>query len=83
MIYKMYAIYDKHTGYMAPTGYHNDEVAKRAFALDITSPEMKMIQANPEDFQLEHIGHYNTETGELKEHKAEIIITASEILRKE
>ena len=83
MIYNMYAIYDKRTGYMAPTGYQNHEVAKRAFALDINSAEMKLVQANPEDFQLEHIGHYNTETGELKEHKAEIICTAIEVLRKE
>ena len=60
MILGIYAIYDKMTGYLVPTFQQNDEQAKRAFSYDLTSEEMTLLKANPEDFQLEKVGTYDT-----------------------
>lgn len=73
----MYSIYDKMTGYMVPSYQQNDEQAARAFAYDLNSPDMSLLKANPEDFQLERVGSFNTDTGEIEACKPEIICTAS------
>ena len=78
----MYAIYDKMTGYMVPSFQQNDEQAVRAFAYDLNHEEMNLLKANPEDFQLEKVGVYDTNTGEVEPSEIEVLITAREILRK-
>lgn len=78
----MYAIYDKMTGYMVPTCQQNDEQAIRAFAYDVNSQEMTLIKANPDDFQLEKVGTYDTDTGEVCGISPEVLTTAGHILRK-
>ena len=83
MILGMYAIYDKHTGYLIPSFYQNDEVAKRAFHHDVNSPDMSLISANPDDFQLEKVGSYNTETSELIDCKPVIVCCATQFVGKE
>lgn len=75
MILKAYAIYDKQTGYMMPVFHQNDGQAIRAFAYDVNSPEMNLIKANSDDFQLEHIGAYCTDTGALSPAKPTVIVT--------
>lgn len=78
-----YAIYDKMTGYMVPSFQQNDEQAIRAFSYDLTGEEMNLIKANPNDFQLEKVGSYDTDTGQLEGCQPVILITAGTILRKE
>ena len=72
----MYSIYDKMTGYMAPSPQQNDEQAARAFAYDLNSPDMCLIKANPEDFQLERVGFFDTDTGIIEACKPDVICTA-------
>ena len=78
----VYAIYDKMTGFMVPSYHQNDEQAVRAFTYDVSSEEMSLIKANPDDFQLERVGYYDTDTGTLEGCKNEILITAGTVLRK-
>ena len=72
----MYSIYDKMTGYMVPSYQQNDEQAFRAFAYDINSPDMSVLKANPEDFQLERVGYFDTDTGTIESCKPTVICTA-------
>lgn len=76
------AIYDKLTGYMVPGFQQNDEQSIRAFAYDINSSEMSLINANPEDFNLQKIGTYDTETGLLEACPITILADAGQLLRK-
>ena len=73
----IYSIYDKMTGYMVPSYQQNDGQAARAFAYDINSPEMSLLKANPEDFQLERVGYFDTDTGDIEPCKHYIIATAA------
>ena len=79
----MYAIYDKMTGYMVPSFQLNDEQAKRAFTYDLTQEDMTILKANPEDFQLEKVGEYDTDTGIVIPIKPEVLLTAGNIIRNE
>lgn len=79
----LYAIYDKMTGYMVPTAQQNNEQAIRAFSYDINSEEMNMLKANPDDFQLERVGTYDTDTGEVIGQNLEIIATARSVMKGE
>ena len=72
----MYAIYDKLTGYMVPSYHQNDEQAIRAFSYDIESSEMSLIKANPDDFQLERVGYYDTDTGNVTSCDIVVLTTA-------
>lgn len=77
----MYAIYDKMTGFMQPQFYQNDGQAVRAFEYDITSQEMNLIKANPEDFNLQKVGTYDTDTGLVEPEQIKILCDAGVILR--
>jgi hypothetical protein len=82
MILGMYSVYDKFTGYLIPAFYQNDEQAIRAFAHDIKSNEMSLINANPEDFNLQKVGLYNTDTGEVEPLTPKILCDAGQFVRK-
>ena len=73
----MYSIYDKMTGYMVLSYQQNDEQAARAFAYDLNSPDMSLLKANPEDFQLERVGYFDTDTGAIESCKPVVICTAA------
>ena len=73
----MYSIYDKLTGYMVPSYQQNDEQAARAFAYDLNSPDMSLLKANSEDFQLERVGYFDTDTGEIESCKPVVVCTAA------
>lgn len=79
----MYSIYDKKVGYMIPSFQQNDELAIRNFELDITSPEAKAINVHPEDFNLQKIGEYDTETGFIEPVKITVLVDAGSFIRKE
>lgn len=81
MIMKAVAIYDKKTGYMIPGFYQSEAQAIRAFTYDVNSVEMNLIKANPHDFNLQVVGEYNTETGEIIPSKIEIICDASQVIK--
>lgn len=72
----LYSIYDKMTGYMVPSYQQNDEQAARAFAFDVNSSDMSLLKVNPEDFQLERVGYFDTDTGEIEPCKPVVICTA-------
>ena len=72
----MYCIYDKMTGYTVPSYQQNDEQAARAFAYDLNSVDMSLLKANPEDFQLECVGYFDTDTGEIEPCNPAVICTA-------
>lgn len=79
----MYAIYDKKVGYMIPSFVQNDELSIRNFEIDITSPEARAINVHPEDFNLQKIGTYDTETGSFEPINPIILCDAGAFIRKE
>lgn len=83
MILGMYSIYDKKVGYMIPSFQQNDKLAIRNFEIDITSPEAKAINIHPEDFNLQKIGEYDTDTGVVTPCKIEVLVDAGTFIRKE
>lgn len=83
MILGMYAIYDKMVGYMIPSFCQNDQLAIRNFEIDITAPEARAINVHPEDFNLQKIGTYDTETGVLLPTTPTILVDAGSFVRKE
>lgn len=83
MIVKVYAVYDKLTGFMLPTFKQNDQQAIRDFGYDITSEQMNLINANPEDFNLQVIGTYDTDTGVIESLPITILCDAGQFTRKD
>ena len=79
----MYSIFDKLTGYMVPAYHQNDEQAVRAFSYDLKSEVLSLLTANPEDFQLERVGYFDTDSGIVESCKPEVISTALTMVRKE
>lgn len=77
----VYAVYDKMTGYMLPTFKQNDAQAIRDFGYDITSQEMNLIKANPEDFNLQKIGTYDNDTGVIEPCTITILCDAGQFTR--
>lgn len=71
------------TGFMAPAAHQNEEQAIRAFSYDINSSEMNVIKANPEDFNLQLVGTYDTDTGEIAPLPIKILCDAGQFTRKE
>lgn len=82
MILGMYSIYDKYTGYMVPAYQQSDEQARRMFAYDVNHAEMSVIKVNPDDFQLEKVGTFDTDTGHVTVQKPEVIVTARQVLQR-
>lgn len=71
MIYTMYSIKDRLNGYTIPIPMLSDDLAKRYFKDQILgNPTLKN---SPEDFTIEKVGVFNTETGEFTQPKIEIL----------
>lgn len=64
MVYNIYSIRDKETGFMSPMVDMNDGAAARNFAKAVNSGEGLLGYA-PKDFDLYRIGSFNNETAEL------------------
>lgn len=82
MIKGLYAVYDKMTGFMPVSTQENDQVAIRNFGYDVQSIDRNIINANPEDFNLQKLGTFDTLTGEIKSLQITIIADANQFLDK-
>lgn len=82
MILKMYSIYDKKVGFLVPSFQQNDLVAKRNFEIDMSSSDAVALNLHPEDFNLQLIGEYDTDTGIVKSLPIEVVCDAGEFVRK-
>lgn len=79
----LYSIYDKKVGYMIPSFVQNDELAIRNFELDITSEEARAIKIHPENFNLQKVGEYDTDTGIITTLPIKVLVDAGTFVRKE
>jgi hypothetical protein len=79
MTQEVYSIKDiKAVLFSQPYLSQNDYTAQRSFAQSIKQNES--INANPEDFQLVHIGQFNALTGEIIPKPIKALATASDLL---
>lgn len=70
MILNLYSINDKKDGMTCPIPMSNESVAIRWYLSNREhNNDMKFT---PDDFELWHIGTFDTETGELKDERREI-----------
>lgn len=76
------AIYDKATGFMIPSFQQNEAQAIRSFGMDVNNPELSLINANPEDFNLQKVGYYDTETGVIESCPITILADAGQFIRR-
>lgn len=78
---KAYAVLDIKLGaYNNPFFMENDSMAIRSFG-DITNDERSVIYKHPEDYTLNKIGEYDTDSGELKAQKIEAMMNASNCVK--
>ena len=68
---RLYAIKDELNGFTAPIPINNDESAKRYFKEMKTHNATIAIQTG--DFSIWYIGEFETENGEITNHKPELI----------
>lgn len=62
----IYSIKDTKVGYMSPLYLQNDGVAVREFANLAQKKEPNIINTNPEDKELWHLGDFDDQTGEIQ-----------------
>lgn len=68
-----YSIFDRVSGlYASPSGFVNDETAKRAFSLGISRGQIPAENAS--DYALYHIGHFDDNSGEFLPEKPRFVI---------
>lgn len=80
----MYAMYDKKIGYLVPSFQPNDAIAIRNFEQDITGREAREVfHLHPEDFNLQKVGTYDTDTGMITPQTPVVLVDAGEYIRKE
>lgn len=65
MIYNVYAMHDRCTGFLSPTLELNDDAALRHFEHALSQPVSDLFSTHPEDFSLYCIGSYDTNKGSL------------------
>lgn len=62
MIYGIYSMRDKHTGFVSPTFDLNDQTAARNFSMALTKSD-GILGFAPSDFDLYCLGSWDTDTG--------------------
>lgn len=62
MIYFIYSMRDKHTGFVSPTFDLNDQTAARNFSMALTKSD-GILGFAPSDFDLYCLGTWDTDTG--------------------
>lgn len=67
--------------YLAPFVEHNDDTAKRTFAVLCREPGM--ISKSPADYQIFRIGEYDETHGMVKPSLHELLMTGSEVVKGE
>lgn len=67
MIFRMYSIRDRLTGFMTPVIEQSDPVAMRNFrmACDVHRCDSSVMSFEPSDFSLYHIADFDSSTGVL------------------
>lgn len=65
MIFKVFSIRDRLTGFMTPVLEQSDAVAIRNFrmACDVQKRDQSIMAFNPSDFSLYHIADFDSESG--------------------
>lgn len=88
MIYGIYSIRDKHTGFISPTFDLNDQAAARNFSMALTRSD-GVLGFAPSDFDLYCIGSFDSDSGIISPRALpELVMTGSqaflaELARKE
>lgn len=62
MIYSIYSMRDKHTGFISPTFDLNDQTASRNFSMALTKSD-GILGFAPSDFDLYCLGSWDTDSG--------------------
>lgn len=65
MIYKLFSIRDKYTGFMSPAPDVSEESAKRQFAFAVNN-NPGVMNFSPRDYDLYEIGTYDNESGKIE-----------------
>lgn len=78
MVYKLFAIRDKYTGFMAPAPDQSVDSAKRNFAYAVNNNPGVMNYA-PADYDLYQIGKFDTESGEIESMLPEFVCNGREV----
>lgn len=79
----MYCVYDKMTGYMVPAYHQNDGQAIRAFDVDVNSIDDSVLSHFSQDFNLQKVGEFDTDTGVISPCNPIIIVDGGSLKRKE
>lgn len=81
MKFPIYAVRDSLLGFSAPIIRDNDAVASRAFEFDCNR-DNSPYRTHSEQFQLYHIGEYDTDTGDLCSSSPVLIASACDFIEK-
>lgn len=68
MTLSVYAMKDKHTGFLTPTFELNDQVAVRSFTHALLNSPGSILGFAPGDFDLYSLGEFDTDTGLFSAH---------------
>lgn len=72
---QLYSVYDqKSKTYGTPFTAQNDAVAKRMFH-QLANDDASTIYSYPEDYNLNHIGYINLDTGMIEANQPNMIVT--------
>lgn len=76
----MVCIYDKRAQEFAPPMcQHTLGTAERTFT-DLANDPQSPVNKHPEDYELWHVGHYDTEEGKVEHAEHRIICTAHQVM---
>lgn len=80
MTYPLYAYRDKLNGFGAPIMYSNERAMIRKFSQDINNaPDLVF---SPSDYDLYHIGEFDTEKGTVKPCMPDLIVSGASVFNK-
>ena len=77
MIYGVYVVYDKKTGYLPPQVDINDASAVRNFTNACRRPDSLMF-SNGSDYELYKIASYNTDNGVIEPIEKEFLVNGED-----
>lgn len=79
MIMEVYAIKDRLTGFLSPVIENNENVAIRMFTELVNDPNTN-IHRTPRDYDLYHLGKFDTETGAISGSAPRLLVSGSEVI---
>lgn len=81
MIYSIYAVKDRLTGFLTPSFDMNDAAAMRNFSFALHRDDL-LFSSAPGDYDLYCLGTYDSETGVIMPIDPQIVCTGSSLLSK-